>query len=140
SAGGDLSLRADQACPLTGQNADRCLLDDAGVAAVIELGIDNIKDPDSNQRGNNGLHLGKLPSESRCSANLVRSSGFKWDRARGFCPAPILDPQDSWVRSTRPCQHSWCVWAKPIKARIIKATATHPAQRSPSWLPLPGKL
>ena len=39
----------------------------------------------------------------------------------------VTDPQDSWVRSTRPCQHSWCVWAKPIRASIIKATATHPA-------------
>ena len=46
----------------------------------------------------------------------------------------VTDPQDSWVRSTRPCQHSWCVWAKPIRARIIKATVTHPFDQLKSGL------
>jgi hypothetical protein len=81
---GELNPRADRASPLTGENADCCVLDDAGVAAVIEFGIDNVKDPNSNRRGNNGFHPGPSHPNHRCSANLVRSSGLKWDRATGL--------------------------------------------------------
>ena len=87
---GDLNPRGRRASPLTGENADCCLLDDAGVAAVIEFGIDNVKDPNSNQRGNNGFHPGPSHPNHRCSANLVRSSGLKWDRARDFGPRVVL--------------------------------------------------
>ena len=61
----------------------------------------------------------------------------------------LTDPQGSRVLwsacarqflSTCPFQHSWCFWAKPIKARTIKAAATHPATTFFIMAATPGKL